>query len=298
MLQDFPVHATAAAMDLDRARGWYEEKLGLVPEREDAGGVWYRFAGETWLYLYGTPAACTARNTIAGWTVTGIEAVMADLHARGVAFEDYDFGEMKTVNGLADFGTVKAAWFKDSEGNTFELSEVTTVPSTALDIRTTPRFAASMRIGELAKQVGVSTDTVRFYERSGWLPPPSRRDNDYREYRESDVEHLRLLIDLRRLDVPLGDAGQIANWCHSGHCANTTEQLPRMIAERRAEIADRIAGLQDLDARLAGLTRHITRSRRTITVLAASGSCCEAANAVLQSAEGCSCCSPASALAT
>ena len=124
MLNDFPIHATAAATDLDRARHWYEEKLGIVPDREDEGGVWYRFGGETWLYLYGTSSAGTARNTIAGWTVTGIEAVMADLRARGVGFEEYDFGSFKTVDGLADFRTAKAAWFKDSEGNTYELSEV------------------------------------------------------------------------------------------------------------------------------------------------------------------------------
>jgi catechol 2,3-dioxygenase-like lactoylglutathione lyase family enzyme len=124
MLTDFPIHATAAAIDLVRARRWYEERLGLIPEKEDQGGLWYRFAGETWLYLYGTSSAGTAQNTIAGWTVGGIEAVMADLRSRGVTFEDYDFGELKTVDGLADFGMAKAAWFKDSEGNTYELSEV------------------------------------------------------------------------------------------------------------------------------------------------------------------------------
>ena len=95
-----------------------------MPEREDPGGVWYRFAGDTWLYLYATPSAGTAQNTIAGWTVTDIETVMADLRERGVTFEDYDFGELKTVDGLVDFGMAKAAWFKDSEGNTYELSEV------------------------------------------------------------------------------------------------------------------------------------------------------------------------------
>lgn len=124
MLTDFPIHATAAAIHLDRARQWFEEKLGLVPEREDAGGAWYHFAGDTWLYLYRTPSAGTARSTIAGWTVTGIEAVMADMRGRGIVFEDYDFDELKTVDGLADFGTAKGAWFKDSEGNTYELSEV------------------------------------------------------------------------------------------------------------------------------------------------------------------------------
>jgi catechol 2,3-dioxygenase-like lactoylglutathione lyase family enzyme len=124
MIAGFPIHATAAAADLERAKRWYQDRLGLTPEREDPGGVWYRFAGDTWLYLYATTFAGTAQNTIAGWTVTGIEAVMADLRSRGVTFEDYDFGELKTVDGLLDFGMAKAAWFKDSEGNTYELSEV------------------------------------------------------------------------------------------------------------------------------------------------------------------------------
>ena len=151
-----------------------------------------------------------------------------------------------------------------------------------------------MRIGELARQVGVSTDTVRFYERSGWLPRASRRDNDYREYGEPDVEHLRLLIDLRRLDVPLADAGQIASWCHSGHCADTTAELPRLIGERRADIADRIAGLQALDARLGGLERHLARPRRELQMVDTTGTCCDAAEAVVGSQEaGCACCAPA-----
>lgn len=153
-----------------------------------------------------------------------------------------------------------------------------------------------MRIGELARQVGVSTDTVRFYERSGWLPRASRRDNDYREYGERDVEHLRLLIELRRLDVPLGDAAQIAGWCHSGHCADTTTELPRLIGERRVDIADRIAGLQGLDARLEALERHLTRPRRVLQMIDAKGPCCDAADAVVGSGPGCACCSSAAAL--
>lgn len=140
----------------------------------------------------------------------------------------------------------------------------------------------------------MSTDTVRFYERSGWLPRATRRDNDYRDYGQPDVEHLRLLIELRRLDVPLGDAGRIASWCHSGHCADTTAELPRLIGERRADIADRIAGLQALDARLGSLERHLTRSRRELRMASTTGPCCDAADAVVGSGEGaCSCCAPA-----
>jgi DNA-binding transcriptional MerR regulator len=149
-----------------------------------------------------------------------------------------------------------------------------------------------VRIGEFAQLVGVSTDTVRFYERSGWLPRAARRDNTYREYGEQDVEHLRLLIDLRRLDLPLGDAGRIASWCHAGHCADATAELPRLLVERRADVADRISGLQALDVRLASLERHLTRPGRGLPV-ASEGPCCEAADAVVDSSEGgCACCSP------
>jgi DNA-binding transcriptional MerR regulator len=152
-----------------------------------------------------------------------------------------------------------------------------------------------MRIGELAREVGVSTDTVRFYERSGWLPPASRRENDYREYGAADVEHLRLLIELRRLDVPLDAAARIAGWCHSGHCGESTAELPGLIAERRADIAERIAGLRALDARLEALDRHLGRPSRSLAVLAspsgALGPCCDAAGAVIgDDGVGCSCC--------
>jgi DNA-binding transcriptional MerR regulator len=154
-----------------------------------------------------------------------------------------------------------------------------------------------MRIGELAEAVGVSTDTVRFYERSGRLPRASRRDNSYREYGPADVEHLRLIIDLRRLDLPLEDAARIAGWCHSGHCGDFSTELPRMIEERRAEIADRIAGLQALDARLTGLLGHLGRQRPSLAVV--DGPCCEAAYAVVATAQGgCPCCSSELAVPT
>jgi catechol 2,3-dioxygenase-like lactoylglutathione lyase family enzyme len=126
MLADFPIHATVAASDPARARAWYAEKLGLTPGVEDPnGGLWYRFGGETWLLVYPTSAAGTAQNTQAGWTVTGIEAVIRDLRDRGVEFEHVDLGGgMATVDGLLTAGEYKVAWFKDSEGNTFEISQV------------------------------------------------------------------------------------------------------------------------------------------------------------------------------
>ena len=151
-----------------------------------------------------------------------------------------------------------------------------------------------MKIGQLAQRVGVSTDTVRFYERSGWLPAPARQENSYREYTDNDVEHLRLLIDLRRLEIPLEDAAKIASWCHAGHCAETSSRLPELIAGRRADIADRIAGLTALDERLADLQRHLTAGRRALNVLMDGAPCCDAADAVLGTVEGgCACCNTA-----
>jgi len=163
-----------------------------------------------------------------------------------------------------------------------------------------------MRIGELAERVGVPADTVRFYEREGWLPRPPRQDNGYREYADADVEHLRLLIDLRRLELPLDEAARLASYCHSGHCADTSAELPRIIADRRADVARRMARLRDLDARLADLERHVTAasagpagsavrspsSGRALSVLDVGGPCCDAAAAVTGVAEGgCACCS-------
>ena len=124
MLAGSPIHATVAASDLARARAWYKSKLGLVPEVEDPGGLWYRFGDGTFLSVYQTEYAGTARNTQAGWTVTDIEKVMADLRDRGVVFEEYNLGNgMATVNGLLTAGPYRACWFKDSEGNTFEVSQ-------------------------------------------------------------------------------------------------------------------------------------------------------------------------------
>lgn len=126
MLQNFPVHASVAASDIGRARTWYQEKLGLDPKKTDpGGGMWFEFAGGSWLLVYSSGAAGTAQNTVAGWTVEDIEAVMDELRSHGVVFEEYDMPGIRTVNGIATWeGMAKSAWFKDSEGNTFEISEV------------------------------------------------------------------------------------------------------------------------------------------------------------------------------
>jgi DNA-binding transcriptional MerR regulator len=154
-----------------------------------------------------------------------------------------------------------------------------------------------MRIGELARQLNVTPHTVRFYEKAGWLPSPGRAENGYREYDRADLDHLRLLVDLRRMDLPLDTAARLASWCHSGHCDQTSAALPAQLAERRAEIAERVAGLQSLDARLAALERHLEKGSphaSELPILAAEvGPCCAAAAAVEDVTAGCACCASA-----
>ena len=96
-----------------------------------------------------------------------------------------------------------------------------------------------MRIGEVARELGVSADTVRFYERSGFLSAPQREENGYRDYGPAEIERLRLLLDLRRLDLPLEEAAKLAGWCQSGHCTQTTAELPEALAAKRDDLRRR-----------------------------------------------------------
>jgi hypothetical protein len=122
MLASYNIRAVIAVVDLERARQWYAEKLELQPLREEAQGLLYA-TGASQFFLYETRTAGTAQNTVAEWEVDDLETVMADLRARGVVFEEYDYPDFKTVNGIAMLGNARAAWFRDSEGNFLSLSQ-------------------------------------------------------------------------------------------------------------------------------------------------------------------------------
>lgn len=114
---DSPVYAYIPAANLDRARQFYEQKLGFKAAREIAGGVAYEFANGTACFMYPTPNAGTSRASQAFWQVEDVEKEVAELKARGVKFEEYDMPGLKTTNSIATAGGAKSAWFKDSEGN-------------------------------------------------------------------------------------------------------------------------------------------------------------------------------------
>lgn len=109
--------ATLPATDIDRARTFYQGLGFEVGESEDDGSSRIQ-VGDTWIMLYPSAFAGTNQATAVGIGVDDVPAAVADLRGRNVQFEEYDFGEMKTVDGIITMPNgQKGAWFKDTEGN-------------------------------------------------------------------------------------------------------------------------------------------------------------------------------------
>jgi predicted enzyme related to lactoylglutathione lyase len=120
MLKDHPMFPTLPASDLDRARAFYGERLGLTPSQVLPGGdLEYECSG-TRFYVTKSAGKSPGEFTQASWAVQDVDAEVADLRSREVAFEEYDLPElaMKTVDGITVVPELgRAAYFKDSEGN-------------------------------------------------------------------------------------------------------------------------------------------------------------------------------------
>jgi len=126
MLTDSKVTANVPAADLDRARRFYADTLGLTPSAENSGGLVYRTSGGTSFFLYQTEYAGQAGHTIAQIHVADVAGEVRDLKAKGLTFEHYDMpgvtwdGDVASMDGMGH-----AAWFKDSEGNILCLDDDT-----------------------------------------------------------------------------------------------------------------------------------------------------------------------------
>lgn len=120
MLTNSPIRPTVPVVDLNRAKRFYETTLGLkpVPKNNDttSGIVIFECGNSTLIELY-QRGPSKADHTVATFEVSNIEEEVNMLRGKGVNFEEYNMPEIKTQNGIATQGSVKAAWFKDSEGN-------------------------------------------------------------------------------------------------------------------------------------------------------------------------------------
>jgi catechol-2,3-dioxygenase len=116
--------ATLPAKDLDRARTFYADRLGLNPTSEDRVGVHF-VVGGTRFRLFRSGGTASGAHTQLAFVVSDLRELVDELKSRGLEFETYDYPNPKTVDGVADLGYARAAWFKDSEGNLLGVAQLT-----------------------------------------------------------------------------------------------------------------------------------------------------------------------------
>jgi catechol 2,3-dioxygenase-like lactoylglutathione lyase family enzyme len=124
MLNESDVATRLPARDLNRARKFYSDKLGMEPIEQRPGGLRYR-RSNSFFVLFESAGEASGSHTQMGWEVNDFEATVAVLKARGVVFEEYDLTGLKTLNGIAEIAGnypskgvgKRGSWFKDSEGN-------------------------------------------------------------------------------------------------------------------------------------------------------------------------------------
>lgn len=117
MLGDHPIQVVLLATDLDASRDFYRDKIGLEIISELPSGVTFRCGGGTRLALSKSTVGTADEQTQASWRVGDLEAELAELRSRGVVIEEYDLPGLKTVNGIADVGFARIAWFIDPGKN-------------------------------------------------------------------------------------------------------------------------------------------------------------------------------------
>jgi catechol 2,3-dioxygenase-like lactoylglutathione lyase family enzyme len=104
--------------DVDRAREFYSDRLGLDYQGQNIeGSAVFGVGGGASLVLLPRPESKPSPSTALSFEVDDVRAEVDELVGRGVVFEDYDLGELKTVGHIADFGGDQSAWFLDPDGN-------------------------------------------------------------------------------------------------------------------------------------------------------------------------------------
>ena len=127
-LTDGQAWATIAVSDLDRARKFYGDMLGFAASREAPDdpnfGIVYDAGKGTKFLVYPSQFGGTNQATSMTFEVDDFDATVKDLRDRGIRFEEYDLPYLKTVDGVADVGGLKGAWFKDPDGNILAIGQM------------------------------------------------------------------------------------------------------------------------------------------------------------------------------
>ena len=128
MLEDAEIVAIVPVSDIAASIEFYEGALGLrLEERRDdlpTNREAELRGGNGKLLLYESVGAGQSRHTVAGFRVGDLHAAVPALRERGVTFEEYDLPDLKTVDGIATVGDIRAAWCKDPDGNILAIESV------------------------------------------------------------------------------------------------------------------------------------------------------------------------------
>ena len=125
MFEKLMATAVLPASDLARAKQWWHDVLGRDPMYEDTEGMSLFYdVGGTIVMVYRTEFAGTAGNTAFNLMTDDLDRDMTQLRTHGVMFHDYDMPGLKTVDGVAELGEDRGAWFSDSEGNILAIGQV------------------------------------------------------------------------------------------------------------------------------------------------------------------------------
>ena len=125
MLGDAKIAGRLPAQDLERARRFYSEKLGLEPVDERPGGLLYKPTGGGEFALFQSAGAPSGTHTQMGWEVDDIDAVVAELRSRGVEFDEAGVVDIEGNYPSKGASGERAAWFRDSEGNILGVGQLT-----------------------------------------------------------------------------------------------------------------------------------------------------------------------------
>jgi catechol-2,3-dioxygenase len=121
MLAELPIDVMLLGTDLDVAKEFYGDRIGLEILLDGDDFVTFSCGGDSRLVVTKSTSGTTERQTKASWRVENIAAEVAQLRSRGVDVAEYNNPGIKTVDGVADVGFALAAWFVDPSGNTIGL---------------------------------------------------------------------------------------------------------------------------------------------------------------------------------
>ena len=107
---------TIPVSDLDRARAFYGETLGLEQLWENPASIRFRAGPSSEVSTFKRPGLMT-EHTLAHFEVDDIEGTVRELEDKGVDFVDYTEGPLVTTGHIAQLGPARGAWFRDPDGN-------------------------------------------------------------------------------------------------------------------------------------------------------------------------------------